>query len=68
MYDFSLSGFNHGFQFQDSVGNGCHYLTMLSVNISDIAIITVKNVVYRCIVHNINKSGAIFVLEDRGYI
>ena len=26
--------FNHGFKFQDSVYNGCHDLTMLSVNIS----------------------------------
>ena len=33
---------NHGFEFQDSVCNGCHDLTMLSVNISDIAIITIK--------------------------
>ena len=68
--------FNHGFRFQDYVSNGCHYLTMLSVlsvNISDIAIITVKNVDYRCIIHNINKSEAInllknHVLENRGYI
>ena len=34
--------FNDGFEFQDSKWNGCHDLTMLSVNISDIAIITVK--------------------------
>ena len=33
---------NHGFEFQDSVCNVCHDLTMLSVNISDIAIITIK--------------------------
>ena len=46
---------------------------MLSVNISDIAFVTVKNVDYRCIIHNITKSETInlltnFVLEDRGYI
>ena len=45
---------------------------MLSVNISDIATVTVKNVDYRWIIHNISKSEAIsllknFVLEDRGY-
>ena len=34
--------FNPGFKFQDYVCNGCHYSTMLSVNISDIAIITVN--------------------------
>ena len=44
--------FNHGFEFQDYVCNGCHDLTMFIVNISDIAIITLKNVDYRCIIHN----------------
>ena len=65
--------FNYGFMFQDSVCNGCQYLTKLSVNINDIVIITVKNVDYRCIIHNISKSASInllkiSVLEDRGYI
>ena len=64
---------NHGFKFQDSLCNGCHGLTMLDVDISDIAIITIKNVDYRCIIHNISKSEAInllenYVLENRGYI
>ena len=35
--------FNCGFEFQDFVCNDCHDLTMLSVNISDIAVITVKS-------------------------
>ena len=65
--------FNHGFKFQYYVCNGCHDLTMLSVNISDIAIITVKNVNYRYIIHNISKSEAINLLkncvfQNRGYI
>ena len=38
--------FNHGFKFQDSICTGCHDLTMLSVNISNIAIISVKNAYY----------------------
>ena len=63
--------FNDGFKFQDCVCNGCHDLTMLSVNISDIAIITVKNVDYHCIIYNISKSEGInslknYVLENRG--
>ena len=71
MYDFPLLVFNHEFNFQDSVCNGCHDLTMLSVNIGDITIITVKNVDYRCLIHNISKSEARnllknSVLEDRG--
>ena len=43
------------------------------LNISDIAIIIVKNVDYRCIMYNISKSEAInllesYVLEDRVYV
>ena len=34
--------FNRGFKFQDSVCNGCHDWTLLSVNISDIVIITIN--------------------------
>ena len=46
---------------------------MLNVNISDIAIITVKNVYYCCIIHKISKSDAIkllknSILENRGYM
>ena len=39
--------FNDGPKFQCSVWNICYDLTLLSVNISDIATITVKNVSYR---------------------
>ena len=68
--------FNHEFKFQNSVCNGCHDLIMLGVNVSDIAIITIKNVDYHCIIHNINninKSEEInllknSVLEDCEYI
>ena len=42
--------------------NDCHDLTMLSVNISNIAVITVKNVDYHYIIHNISKSDAINLL------
>ena len=64
---------NHGFKFQDSVCNGCYVLAMLSVNKSDIAIITIKNFDYLCIILNISKSEAInllenSVLENCGYI
>ena len=60
-------------KFQNSVCSGCHDLTMLSVNISNIAIITIKNVDYCCIIHNISTSEVIkfvknSVLEVCGYI
>ena len=48
-------------------------MTIWSPNISDIAIITVKNIDYCCIIHTISKSEAInllkdSVLEDHGYV
>ena len=46
--------FNNGFEFQDPFYNGCLDLLMLCVNISDIAIITVKRVDYRCIIYIIH--------------
>ena len=51
--------FNHGFKFQDSIYNDCHDLAKFRVNKTDISIITVKNVGYRCIIYNISKSEAI---------
>ena len=56
--------FNHGFKIQDSACNRCHDLTMLDVNINDIAIITIQNIDYRCIIHNISKSEATNLLEN----
>ena len=46
-------------------------MTMLSVNVSDITIITIKVVDYCCIIHDISKSEEInqlknSALEDRG--
>ena len=82
MYDLLFLFSNQGFEFQNSVCNGCYDLTVLSVNINDIAIksltiksidITIKNVDYHCIIHKISKSEAISllknsVLEDCEYI
>ena len=63
--------FNHEFKFQHSICNGCPDLTILSLNIGYSAIISVKNVHYRCI--NICKSEAVnilknFVLKDCVYM
>ena len=55
---------NFKIEFQDSICNGCYDLTVLSVNISDIAIMTIENVYYHCIIHNIIKSEAINLLEN----
>ena len=37
---------------------------MLGLNLSDIAVITVKGVDYCCIIHDISKSEAIHLLEN----
>ena len=63
--------FNHGIKLQNSVCNGCHDLTILCLNISDIGIIIVKNVDCCCIIYDTNKSEEInllksYVLENRG--
>ena len=62
--------FNHGFKFQDSVCNGCHDLTMLWPNFSDIDVITVKNIDYCCIMYSISKSDAIhynILIDEKNY-
>ena len=41
--------FNHGFKYQNFVCSRCHDLSMLCLNISEIAIITVKSFDYCCI-------------------
>ena len=49
--------FNHRFKFRNSVCYGYQNLTMLGINISDIAIITVKNIDYHCIIHNMQLNN-----------
>ena len=54
------------------VCNGCHGFPMLGPNISDITIITVRNVDYRFIIRKISQSEAINLLKNdvlkiRGY-
>ena len=63
--------FNGGFKYQYSAGSFCHDLLMQCVNISDIAITSVKCVNYHWIIHGISKSDAInlwknVVLDDHG--
>ena len=36
---------------------------MLSVNINNVTFITIENVDYRCIIHNISKSETIILLQ-----
>ena len=72
MYSLSQLYFDHGIKSQNYVCNGCHDLTMLCLNLNNIASITVKGVDNRSIIHDISQSEAIHLLEnlvlhDRGY-
>ena len=56
--------FNHGPKFQKSVCNGCHDLLMFCLNIIDITIINIKGTDYLCIIHDIRKYVAIYLLHN----
>ena len=55
--------FNHGFNFQDSVCNGCHDSLMQCIHVIDIAIITKKRGNYCSIIHDISKFDTINLLK-----
>ena len=50
---------NKGFTFQPYVCNRCHDLLMISVNLSDVYILIIKNSVSCCIINGISKNEAI---------
>ena len=50
--------------FQPYVCNRCHDLLMMSMNLSNIAILKIKNVDYRCIATGISKREAIKLLQN----
>ena len=50
---------NKGFKFQPNFCNRCNDLLMMSLNLSDIAILNIKSTDYRCIISGISKSEAI---------
>ena len=55
---------NYSFKFQPNVCNRCHDLLMMSMNLSDIAILNIKGSDYRCIISLISKNEAINLLRD----
>ena len=55
--------FNHGCEYQNPICNRCQDLTMLYLNLSNIAITIVKVVNYCCIIQGISKSKAIYLLK-----
>ena len=55
---------NKGFKFQPYVCNRCHDLLMMSMTLSNIAILKIKNADYHCIITVISKSEAIKLLQN----
>ena len=55
---------NYSFKFQPNVCNRCHDLLMMSVNLSDIAILNIKGSDFRCIISLISKNKAINLLRN----
>ena len=55
---------NYSFKFQPNVCNRCHDLLMMSINLSDIAILNIKGSGYCCIISLISKNEAIKSLQN----
>ena len=51
-------------EFQPNVCNRCHYLLMMSMNLSDIAILNIKGFDYLCIISLISKNEAIKLMQN----
>ena len=55
---------NKEFQFQPNVCNRCHDLLMMSINFSNIFILKIKNINYRCVITGVSKSESIKLLQN----
>ena len=55
---------NYSFKFQSNVYNRCHDLLIMSINLSDIAILNSKGSGYRCIICLISKNEAIKLMQN----
>ena len=55
---------SYNFKFQPSVSNRCHDLLMMSVNLSNIAILNIKGSDYCCIISLISKNEAINLRQN----
>ena len=55
---------NKGFKFQPNVCNKCHVLLTISVNLSDIAILSINSADYCCIISGISKNETINLMQN----
>ena len=55
---------NYSFKCQPNVCNRCHDLLMMSINLSDIGILNIKDYDYRFIISLISKNDAINLMQN----
>ena len=55
---------NYSSKFQPNVCNRCHDLLMMSINLSDIAVLNIKGSDYCCIVSLISKNEAMTLMQN----
>ena len=55
---------NYSFKFQPNVCNRCHDLLMMPINLSNIAILNIKDSDYCCIISLISKNEVIKLLQN----
>ena len=53
-----------GFKFQSNVCNRCLDLLMMSMDLSDIAILNIKSTGYGCIISGISKSKTVNLMQN----
>ena len=53
-----------GFKFQLDICNGCHDALMMSMKLSDIAILNIQGADYCCNINRISKSEAVNLLQN----
>ena len=55
---------NKGFKFQPYVCNRCHDLLMMSINLSDITLLKIKNSDCHCIITEISRSEVVSLMQN----
>ena len=55
---------NYRFKFQPNISNSCDGFPMMSISLSDIAILNINSSDYRCIISLISKNKAINIMQN----
>ena len=63
-YQYFLNKGFKGFKFQPNFCNGCHDLLIMSMNLSNFAILVIKSADYCCIISGTSKIEAINLMQN----